>query len=193
MSSQELDKLLGALREDTRGAEAPKHVEAALLSAFRTQAAKPVRPRWVPWTLGAAAAVAVLVGAGQWMMGQPVAPPPVVKIAMAPPPVIVLPALPAKVEAPLVAKRVRRQARPHSEAVKTEAPQVQEVATDFMPLEDSVSLPAIESGHILRVRLPQSTMMRFGFPMNPDRMMEPVKADVMFGQDGIARAVRFVR
>ena len=32
MSSQELEKLLAGLREQTRGVEAPKQVEAALLA-----------------------------------------------------------------------------------------------------------------------------------------------------------------
>jgi hypothetical protein len=77
--------------------------------------------------------------------------------------------------------------------VNAPAPPVEEVATDFMPLEDTVALPPMESGHVLRVSMPRSTMMRFGFPVNPDHMMEPVKADVVFAQDGIARAVRFVR
>jgi hypothetical protein len=29
--------------------------------------------------------------------------------------------------------------------------------------------------------------------MNPDRAFEPVKADVVFGEGGVARAIRFVQ
>jgi hypothetical protein len=192
MNSQELDKLLAALREDSLGAQAPQHVETALRAAFRAQSQKPVRRAWAPWAFGAAAAVAVLIGAGAWKLNQPVPALPAVKFAMAPPPAIVQPGLPKAVQ-PVVARRIKPAPRASVRAAKVEAPRVQEVATDFLPLEDTVSLPAIESGHILRVSLPRSTMMRFGFPVNPDRMMEPVKADVVFAQDGIARAVRFVR
>jgi hypothetical protein len=197
MSSQELEKLLAGLREQTRGVEAPKRVEATLLAAFRAETARParhgVRSGWISWALAAAATVTVIVGAGVWKLEQPVPSLPAARFAMAPPPVVAQPGLPQPAPPPVVAKRVSRPARPHVEAVKPELQPVQEVATDFMPLEDSVALPPIESGHILRVSMPQSTMVRFGFPVNPDRFMEPVKADVMFGQDGIARAVRFVR
>ena len=192
MSSQELDKLLAVLREDLRGTEAPRHVEAALRSAFRAQSRKPERRVWMPWAVAAAAAVAVMIGTGLWIMQQPLPPPPAVRLAVAPP------APPLALVQTVAPRRVRRAPRPRIETAKVEAPNVQappvqEVATDFMPLEDSVSLPPIESGQILRVSMPQSTMMRFGFPVNPDRMMDPVKADVVFGQDGIARAVRFVK
>jgi hypothetical protein len=194
MSSQELEKLLASLREETRGVEAPKHVEAALRSAFRTQSRTPQRPVWMPWALGAAAAVAVLIGAGVWKFDQPVPAMPPVRVAAAAPPALVQAApAPARIVPPVAAKRVKPTPRPRVEPVKPEASAATEVATDFMPLEDSVSLPPLESGHILRVQMPRSNMMRFGFPVNPDRMMEPVKADVVFGQDGIARAVRFVR
>ena len=186
MSSRELEKLLGALREETRGVEAPPHVEAALRSAFRAQAGTPARRGWIAWALSAAAAVAVVIGAGAaWKLDQPVPSLAPVKLAVAPPPAIVQTAAVRPV------KRIRR--RPVA-PVRTEAPPpAPEVATDFMPIEDSVALPPIESGQVLRVSMPRSTMVRFGFPVNPDRMMEPVKADVVFGQDGIARAVRFVR
>jgi hypothetical protein len=102
------------------------------------------------------------------------------------------PAPPARTEQPMVAKRVKRPMRPRPAPVKTEAP-APEVATEFLPLDDTMNLSPIESGHVLRVALPRSTMVRFGFPVNQDRMMEPVKADVVFAQDGIARAIRFVK
>jgi hypothetical protein len=192
MSSRDLDRLLATWRDQTRAVQAPQRVEAALLRAFRAQAPGPVRRRWLPWAWGAAAAVFLVIGGAAWKLNKPIAPMPAVKLAMAPPPVIVQPGLP-KAAQPIAAKRVKRSPPPAVQTANVAHPPAQEVATDFLPLEDSVSLPPIESGHILRVQLPRSTMMRFGFPVNPDRMMEPVKADVVFAQDGIARAVRFVR
>ena len=46
---------------------------------------------------------------------------------------------------------------------------------------------------VVRVRLPRSAMRSVGLPVNEDRWMEQVPADVLLGQDGVARAVRFVK
>jgi hypothetical protein len=185
MSSQELEKLLAAVRAETRGVEAPKHVETALRSAFRAHARIPARRGWVQWALPTAAAVSVLIGAAAWKMGEPVPPPPAVRLTVAPP-------APLPQPAPLVAKQVKRASRPRVAPARVEPPPP-EVATEFLPIEDTMNLSPIESGHVLRVQLPRSMMMRFGLPVNQDRMMEPVKADVVFAQDGIARAIRFVK
>jgi hypothetical protein len=36
-------------------------------------------------------------------------------------------------------------------------------------------------------------MRSFGLPVNEDRIVNAVKADVLIGEDGIARAIRFVQ
>ena len=68
-----------------------------------------------------------------------------------------------------------------------------EIATDFMPLGDANTLVLQDGGQIIRVKLPRSTLVRFGFPVNMDRSNENVKADVIVGVDGLARAIRFVQ
>lgn len=68
-----------------------------------------------------------------------------------------------------------------------------EIATDFMPLGDANASVLQEGGQIIRVKLPRSTLVRFGFPVNMDRYNENVKADVIVGVDGLARAIRFVQ
>jgi hypothetical protein len=50
-----------------------------------------------------------------------------------------------------------------------------------------------DGGHIVRVELPRSALVRFGLPVNMDRMNEKVKADVWLGVDGLAHAIRFVQ
>jgi hypothetical protein len=42
------------------------------------------------------------------------------------------------------------------------------------------------------VELPRSALLSFGLPVDPDRASERVKADVLVGGDGVARAIRFV-
>jgi hypothetical protein len=68
-----------------------------------------------------------------------------------------------------------------------------EIATDFFPLMNRESLPQLDGGQVVRVELPRSALMSFGLPMNMDRANERIKADVVVGNDGLARAIRFVR
>jgi hypothetical protein len=68
-----------------------------------------------------------------------------------------------------------------------------EIATDFMPVAYGENLNSIDSGRIVRVEMPRSALAQFGLPVNMDRANERVKADVLIGDDGMARAIRFVR
>jgi hypothetical protein len=68
-----------------------------------------------------------------------------------------------------------------------------EIATDFMPLSDMNPASLQDGGQIVRVNLRRSALARFGFPVNMDRYNENVKADVLVGVDGLARAIRFVQ
>jgi len=68
-----------------------------------------------------------------------------------------------------------------------------EVATDFLPLTFVADSAAQESGHVVRVRVPRSALIAFGVPMNVERAGEFIMADVMIGDDGLARAIRFVQ
>ena len=68
-----------------------------------------------------------------------------------------------------------------------------EIATDFFPLVNRESLAEMDGGQVVRVELPRTALMSFGLPMNMDRASERIKADVVVGDDGLARAIRFVR
>ncbi len=68
-----------------------------------------------------------------------------------------------------------------------------EVATDFIPLSYMSTASLQDGGQIVRVQLPRSALANFGLPVNMDRYNEKVKADVLFGVDGTARAIRFVQ
>ena len=69
----------------------------------------------------------------------------------------------------------------------------QEVATDFFPLVHGQSEESLESGQVIRVQMPRSTLASFGLPVNYERANVPVKADVLLAEDGSARVIRFVR
>jgi hypothetical protein len=67
-----------------------------------------------------------------------------------------------------------------------------EIATDFLPLVSGGDSMPMESGRLVRVELPRSALLSMGLPMNIERAGEPVKADVLLGEDGVAKAIRFI-
>ncbi|HMF56206.1 MAG TPA: hypothetical protein VK619_07660 [Pyrinomonadaceae bacterium] len=69
----------------------------------------------------------------------------------------------------------------------------QEFTTDFIPLNYEAAIAPLDRGRVVRVELPRSALAAFGLPVNMDRANERVKADVVLGEDGLARAIRFVR
>ncbi len=82
-----------------------------------------------------------------------------------------------------------------AEPVRPPAPEPAqaEVVTRFFPLAPGVDLSAAENAPRLRVRLPRTVLASFGLPVSTERLDEPVEADIVVGEDGIARAIRFVR
>jgi len=68
--------------------------------------------------------------------------------------------------------------------------QPREIVTQFFPLLDVA--PPFERGELLRVTVPASTMRSVGLPVNEERIGDRVYADVLVGEEGLARAIRFV-
>ena len=68
-----------------------------------------------------------------------------------------------------------------------------EEVTDFLPLTYIAEATATDSGHVVRVEVPRTMMASMGVPTNRERNAEFVKADVIIGDDGLARAIRFVQ
>ena len=78
------------------------------------------------------------------------------------------------------------------EVVATASP-APEVVTQYFPLFYS-SVPAA-SVHVVRMEVPRASMVRFGLLPGDalNRTTGTVQADVIVGEDGLARAVRFVQ
>lgn len=68
-----------------------------------------------------------------------------------------------------------------------------EIATAFIPLDTGRGLAPADSLQLVRVELPRAALVSFGLPMNVERADQRIKADVLVGNDGVARAIRFVR
>jgi hypothetical protein len=81
---------------------------------------------------------------------------------------------------------------PSPEAVAVARPP-QEVVTQYFPLFYS-SVPAA-AVHVVRMEVPRASMVRFGLLPGDalNRTTGTVLADVIVGEDGLARAVRFVQ
>lgn len=92
--------------------------------------------------------------------------------------------------------RTTNQSAPTSQNVvltNNDASNGEEVSTEFLPLTHGSSLAQMDDGQIVRVELPRSALHSFGLPVNAERAGERVKADVLLGYDGVARAIRFIK
>jgi hypothetical protein len=201
--------------------EAQARVEAALLAAFRQQrAASPAvapartaRQRWL-YAAAGVAAVALIVTLlalvasrtrGTQQPGPQKAVNPGVAVPDEPRPLSPEPEVFASPEKRAVAvtapgqrrrsaDRIRNVSRSKPPADDLNKPAADaEIATDFIPLMNRESLAQMDGGQVMRVELPRSALMSFGLPMDMERAAERIKADVVVGNDGLARAIRFVR
>ena len=72
------------------------------------------------------------------------------------------------------------------------APAKDEDVLRFVTLPTAIGLPAFESGRIVRVEVPTAMLPAYGLEVAPDSAAGMVEADVLVGQDGQPRAIRFV-
>lgn len=88
----------------------------------------------------------------------------------------------------------RDQAKPAAAvAAQIAAPAVEDDSdASFYPLPEAEVLPAVESAMVVRVQLPVSSLQLMGVPISNERAGASVEADLLLGQDGLARGVRLV-
>jgi hypothetical protein len=161
---------LRALAEHDRQREASEEIETRLMAEFRKRRARSRRKGILLAGLAIAAAITLFFLRTEPQPKQ-VTPVPVTQQPIA---VVAAPEPPSK--ATPKARPIRRQPR--------------EVVTQFFPLLDAA--PPFERGELLRVMVPASTMRSVGLPVNEERLGDRVYADVLVGQEGLARAIRFV-
>jgi hypothetical protein len=197
MKDELRDPIAGERLAELRGAmaefEAPGHVKPVVLGAFRSaQSRRRFHPlRWV----SAAAAVIAVAAVLYWVSRRPAetahstieTKPPEIVTAAGPTPAPVQAVATAAKPAPQATRKVARRKTPPAQAPR------QEVATDFIALPYAPPIDVNEDAQVIRVRLPRAAMRSVGLPVNEDRWFERVPAEVLLGQDGVARAVRFVK
>lgn len=64
---------------------------------------------------------------------------------------------------------------------------------NFYPLPDAEALPEIENAMVVRVQMPVSSLRLMGVPVEEERADTPVQAELLLGQDGLARGVRLAQ
>ena len=203
---QTLTVAINVTAKSLRHEAASAQVEQSLRAAFRKQMnAKPVqhsspiraRFRTRPMLAVAAAILLFLVLAGlirQRQFGEQtqktaeVKPSPIAPQKVEPEPVA-LPTAPERKSVLDVASQRRTARKPAQQT----ASHIKEITTEFIALADENELLPLESGQVLRVKLPASTLISMGLPITAEDVTKPVLADLVVGQDGMARAIRFVQ
>jgi len=180
MSDDSVHDLLRALAEADASVEAPPEIEARLRNRFRARKRQRAWRRSGMWAASAAAVIALIfVFAGRKSSVAPVNDEVVVS-----PPVTTLPEVPAVTASETAVQSSRR-------AIALRVRPRQEIVTDFFPLMDPA--PPFERGQLLRVELPASAMQMVGLPVHEQRLADRVQADVLLGEEGLPRAIRFVK
>lgn len=228
---------LRAVTASTAKVATPLHVEETLLSAFRqrrdmssapalTFAPTRVMPRWMPWSIAAAAALIVVAALAVSRLLPISSSESVSQEARVNQPARV-PSPSSSTQEETVPDQQKSSVRenPNQESVSEMKPAYaqyrprsplrsvgsngggihrdinygsttsarEELTTDFLPLTYGSDLAQLEEGQVIRVELPRSALQSLGLPMNVERAGDRIKADVLLGNDGIARAIRFVR
>ena len=187
-----------AVRAELASEQAPAQLEQLLLNAFRGQGRAasevPMPRRNLPWANRRVAAVAAVI---------------LFTISIGT--IVFVRSLPRKVSLPPKAEALRSapdSLMPSSgaigkrdELVAISTPRRRnkartaraETVTEFFPLNEGDDLESLEFTQIVRVELTPSALREVGLPITYASDRDAVKADLVLGQDGLARAIRFVR
>lgn len=168
MTENELELLDGlrALAAVEPRAASPA-VERKLLATFRARNARRKRVIWGS-VVGAFAAAAAVVALLVWV---PTAKQPKIQNA-------IVQSAPADSAAPQARFAVVR---------------ADDVNYSFYQLPEAADLPPMETAMVVRVEMPALSLQQMGVPLGDDFSADPVEADVLMGQDGLARGVRLIQ
>ncbi len=163
--------------------EAPAHVEAVLVEAFRANERWP-RAVWLApaWAWGLAAALLAL-GLTTWILGPPrrheSAPAVAGKANPASP-------MPPVTGQPAMAPEEK------TTTVQNAGTQTQQ-AGSFLPLPYSLPLSGGEDAAVVRVRMPRGALGAFGLPVDEETAAEMIQVEFLLSEDGSPQAVRISR
>ncbi|HUQ92227.1 MAG TPA: hypothetical protein VM120_11150 [Bryobacteraceae bacterium] len=179
-----LQAALATLSREAAALQAPPHVQAAVLAAFR-QVRPPRAPQKRHLWLSAAAAASLLAAILSFRAPRAAAPHSGAEARRSLPPLLEPPPSPADAAGSPTARTRPLKVRP----TRARAENV----TGFIPLRYGKPVEAGETFQILRIQLPRAELLRMGLPVAMDGASNStVRADVLLGEDGLAKAIRFV-
>ena len=166
----------------------PAGLEAALRGQFRAHHSRR-KTRRIAAVAALAACLTIVFAMATMAVRKSLRP----SIAAAPAPVPATVPQRVAAQAPETVATVRKAPAPKRRPVRAAAPARNvEVMTGFLPVGLS-GFGQLDGGSLVRVGLPRSALAAFGLPVNENRYLEVVQADVLLGEDGVARAIRFIQ
>jgi len=196
-NERKLSAVVAAVVSEDSRRVAPAALEHTLIAEFRKQHAISKRQRawWARAAIGATAAALIVAAAvglrrtPEQQTVQTTTKPPEIRVT--PPVVPVIAPAVGEISKPRVrTAKVSERKAPKRSAADAAVTQ-HEVVTEFIPIVYDPE--PIERGQIVRIRLPLAALASFGLPVNEEHLEETIRADVVLGEDGLARAVRFVK
>jgi hypothetical protein len=169
--------------------QTPAHVEAALLTEFRSHQRRASWRRTFEWaSVGAAAAVILIIfwtaGIRSKRPSQSLPGKDVSSHSTAPVDAKSLVAMPVD-----AAQGVEEAAlSPASEA----ATGARYVVSDFVPVPFTGAIAADDAGMVVRVQLTRASLAQLGYPVEQAPEGDLIRADVLVGEDGWPRGVKLV-
>jgi hypothetical protein len=177
-NEQELLNALHGLAADGPRQASPR-IEKLLVAELRRRRSRAQQAKML-WSISAVAAIAAGLSVVIWM--RPAPPKPLPLVARVSVPASPRPTEPVDLSAPPKSRAPR-----HAHARPAVA------ALSFYELPSASELPPVEDGMVVRVQLPISSLRLMGLSVSEENSAERIQADVLVGQDGLARGVRFVQ
>lgn len=202
---EQFEKAIGMLREADKDRGAPGSAEVRLRAAFRERHARRPPKRFALLVWAFAVVAFAVVSLNLWRISAPVAgeadrplakaakPTESAKPSLVQPTARVAAPEEKRIEAVRHAPRVRRRvAKPLPQNIAA-LPRAIEEPEEFLAIPYAPPITATERGEVMRVQVPRLSLRSLGIPINVERLSERVPADVLMGEDGIARGIRLVR
>jgi hypothetical protein len=175
-----IEDVLKAVREHDAELKAPDYLETRLRAAFREQHSLRPRRVFAWWRAGAAACAMAVFALLMWRVAS------LPEVAAPVRPVV------AKVAPePAQPKPVMTAAAPPVERSRPKRAKAEPTTVEFTALPYAPPLMPYEQGQVIRVRLPRQSLRDFGVSLRADRPMDRIPAEILMGEDGVARGIRF--
>ncbi len=185
---EQLDDVMADLRGEHQQIEAPPFLEARLRAAVRETRPAPFH---LLWRLSLAMLTILVLGLAVSSV-QRHSPKPDLPIEARQEPHLSVPPDPPTTHLPEespVTKRTISSTRLHKRVHRPPAENVM----NFVALPGSEIFPALSEASVLRFQMAKGELRRYGFDVPPSVAAQPIHADFLVGQDGLARAVRIVQ